>query len=75
MLQGHYYSWDIRLFCLFAALLLLLTYYTRFHLTKDLRRYPGCGGWLNYLPICFCCKPDTGMVAMPNEVKNFWNNQ
>ena len=67
--QGRYYSWDIRLFTFFSALLSLLLYYSRFHMTRDLRTYPGCGGWINYLPVCLCCKPDQGMTAMPNEVE------
>merc|ERR1719282_2086851 len=34
----------------------------------DIPSQPVCGGWLNYLPVCLCCSPDTALVAPPNEM-------
>ena len=67
-MQGHYYSWDIRLATFSLAVLFLLMYYKRFHLTREVIVSPECGGWLNFLPICLCCASDTPMKAMENEV-------
>ena len=67
-MQGHYYSWDVRLATFSLAVLSLLLYYKRYHLTKDVIDSPRCGGWLNYLPVCLCCAKDTPMKAMENEV-------
>ena len=67
-MQGHYYSWDIRLLSLSLSLVFLITYYKRYHMTRDLASQPVCGGWLNYLPVCCCCWPDTALAAPANEV-------
>ena len=67
-LQGHYYSWDIRLLTFSLAVLALLTYYKRYHLTRHVMDTPKCGGWINYLPVCLCCARDTPMKAVENEV-------
>ena len=67
-LQGHYYSWDIRLLTFSLAVLALLTYYKRYHLTRHVMDTPKCGGWINYLPVCLCCATDTPMKAMEDEV-------
>ncbi len=69
-MQGHYYSWDIRLLSLSLSLVFLITYYKRYHMTRDLASQPVCGGWLNYLPVCCCCWPDTALAAPANEVFN-----
>merc|ERR550534_491072 len=66
--QGHYYSWDIRLLSLSLSLVFLITYYKRYHMTRDLASQPVCGGWLNYLPVCCCCWPDTALAAPANEM-------
>ena len=67
-MQGHYYSWDIRLLSLFLSLVFLITYYKRYHMTRDLASQPVCGGWLHYLPVCCCCLADTALAAPANEV-------
>ena len=66
--QGHYYSWDLRLGTFTLAILSLLYYYNKCHMTRDLMDAPKCGGWLNYLPICLCCVKDKPMKAMEDEV-------
>ena len=66
-MQGHYYSWDVRLATFTLAVLSLLYYYKKYHLTRDLLDPPRCGGWLNYLPICLCCARDQPMKAMEDE--------
>merc|ERR1719342_185811 len=66
--QGHYYSWDIRLLTFFLALVFLIMYYKKYHVTRDITSQPVCGGWLNYLPVCLCCSPDTALAAPPNEM-------
>ena len=43
-MQGHYYSWDVRLATFSLAVLSLLLYYKRYHLTKDVILTPRCGG-------------------------------
>ena len=67
-LQGHYYSWDIRLATFSLALLALVTYYKRYHITRHVMDTPKCGGWINYLPVCLCCARDTPMKAIEDEV-------
>ena len=67
--QGHYYSWDVRLATFSLAVLSLLLYYKRYHLTKDVILTPRCGGWINYLPVFLCCATDTPMKAVENEVR------
>jgi len=68
LMQGHYYSWDIRLLTFFLALVFLIMYYKKYHVTRDITSQPVCGGWLNYLPVCLCCSPDTALAAPPNEM-------
>jgi len=65
--QGHYYSWDIRLATFSLALLALVTYYKRYHITRHVMDTPKCGGWINYLPVCLCCARDTPMKAIEDE--------
>jgi hypothetical protein len=66
--QGHYYSWDIRLGTLSLSLVFLVTYYKKYHITKDLTYNGACGGWLRDLPVCLCCKEETAITAPPDEV-------
>jgi len=68
LMQGHYYSWDVRLLTFFLALVFLIMYYKKYHVTRDITSQPVCGGWLNYLPVCLCCSPDTALAAPPNEM-------
>ena len=68
ILQGHYYSWDIRLATFSLALLALVTYYKRYHITRHVMDTPKCGGWINYLPVLLCCARDMPMKAIENEV-------
>ena len=40
------------------------------HVNRGLASQPGCGGWLNFIPVWLCCLPDTGGFApRPHEVK------
>ena len=66
--QGHYYSWDIRLGTLVLSLGFLLAYYKKYHITRDLNSSASCGGWLNDLPVWFCCRDETPITAPPDEV-------
>ena len=68
ILQRDYYSWDVRLLSLFLAVVSLVMYYRRYHLTRTVVENNRCGGWLYYLPVCLCCAKDSHMKAMENEV-------
>merc|ERR1719369_2309516 len=65
--EHKYYSWDIRLASFAMALLFLLAYYKKYHMTRDLTSTGLCVGWISNIPVCLCCKKDTWLAAPPNE--------
>merc|ERR1719186_1451779 len=65
--ESKYYSWDIRLACLALAIMFLLAYYKKYHMTRDLTSTGLCVGWIYNLPVCLCCKKDAWLAAPPNE--------
>jgi len=65
--EHSYYSWDIRLACLTLALMFLLAYYKKYHVTRDLTSTGLCVGWISNIPVCLCCKKDAWLAAPPNE--------
>jgi len=65
--EHRYYSWDIRLASFFMAVIFLLAYYKKYHVTRDLTSTGLCVGWISNIPVCLCCRKDTWLAAPPNE--------